>query len=144
MRRVHLLNAGLIAVCVLAAGLAWGASGTEDLVNSLKAADTWLELLDQGKYAECFSKTAPAFQRSITLQKWEDDLKLVNTKVGKVGKRSLKAVEATTKLPPDNIEGGYFVIEYDTTFTLKKAPEIVTMMLDAKSGSWQVAGYYVR
>ena len=114
----------------------------DDLIEALRAADTWLGSLDEQNYAKCFSTAAPIFQQSTTLKKWEAALRAVKAGLGKVRERSIVEVKAATKLPPNSPEGRYFVIKYATSFQKKKASELLTMML-TKKGTWQVAGYYV-
>ena len=110
---------------------------------AIESAQGWLELVDNGQFAESWNEAAQYFKSLLTKEKWEESLQAVRNPLGKVFSRELESQQYTTSLPgaPD---GEYVVIQYKTTFENKKeALETVTPMLD-KDGTWRVSGYYVR
>ncbi len=108
-----------------------------------KSADSWLALVDSGKYARSWDEASQFFKASITKPQWQNALQSTRDPLGKLVSRKLKSANYTKTLPgaPD---GEYVVLQYETTFENKKsAVETVTPMLD-KDGQWRISGYYIR
>ncbi|MDH3253989.1 MAG: DUF4019 domain-containing protein [Acidobacteriota bacterium] len=133
-----LLVPSVVLLCT--AGLV--AAGTpED--DALKAAEIWLELVDEGKYSESWDGAAKLFRSAVTRQEWEKSLTGVRSPLGRVGSRKVTLKQYSTSLPgaPD---GEYVVLQFETSFENKsKAVETVTPMKDS-DGTWRVSGYYIR
>jgi len=134
----------LSIVCALAVFLgspAWAAEKPEDAAQA--AAESWLKLVDDGKYEESWDQAAKLFKGAVTKEQWKMAVAGVRGPLGKLVSRKLKSREYMEKVPggPD---GKYVVIQYDTVFE-KKAPavETVTPMADP-DGVWRVSGYYIR
>ena len=86
--------------------------------SAVAAAEAWLKLVHNGKYADS----------------WETSAELFKTQIEKDQLASL----------PGAPDGKYVVIQFDTSFENKKAAiETITPMLD-KDGKWRVSGYYIR
>jgi hypothetical protein len=110
---------------------------------AVASAEKWLNLVDQGKYAESWKEAATLFRNAINQGQWEQTLQAVHTPLGKLVTRKIKTKTYRTSLPgaPD---GEYVVIEFDSSFEKKKsAVETVTPMMD-KDGKWRVSGYYIK
>jgi len=110
---------------------------------AVEASKTWLQLVDQGKYAESWSASAELFRNAVPQNTWVQQLGAARKPLGKVLKRELTSKTFMTSLPgaPD---GEYVVIQYATSFENKKsAVETITPML-GKDGVWRVSGYFVR
>lgn len=107
------------------------------------ATETWLMLLDQGKYGESWQSAASPFQASIAQDKWTSQLSLVRTAYGKASGRKLKVIKYVTTMPGAP-QGEYVVLQYEGTFANKKSGvETLTTMLD-KDKTWKVAGYFIK
>lgn len=124
--------------------LCWAAvadqRGEEEAVG---AAETWLALIDDSKYAQSWETTAVLFRRAVSKEQWERALNATRKPLGRCIARKLKLKRYATSLPgaPD---GEYVVILFETSFENKKAAiETVTPMLE-KDGEWRVSGYYLR
>jgi Protein of unknown function (DUF4019) len=108
-----------------------------------QAAESWLALVDSGKYADTWQEAAQMFKAAVSKEKWQSMVGSVRDPLGKNTSRKLRSAKYTTSLPgaPD---GQYVVIQYDTSFEHKQsAVETVTPMLD-KDGKWRVSGYYIK
>ena len=108
-----------------------------------KAAESWLQLVDAGKYEESWDQAASLFKNAITKEEWIKTIKAARDPFGKFVSRKLKGTQHQTSLPgaPD---GEYVIVQFDTTFEKKKsAVETVTPMLE-QDGTWKVSGYYIR
>ena len=108
-----------------------------------QSAESWLALVDSGKYAESWDEAAPIFKAAVTQEQWKRALAASRDPLGKVLSRKLISSTYTTNLPgaPD---GEYVVIKYESSFEHKQsAIETITPMLD-KEGKWKVSGYYIK
>ena len=108
-----------------------------------QSAQTWLALVDGGKYGQSWSEAAQLFKQAVTQSQWESAAKGAREPLGKLQSRKLQSAEFRRSLPgaPD---GEYVVIQYATSFENKKsAIETVTPMKD-KDGVWRVSGYIIR
>ena len=134
---------GLIAICAAAALVPAAATSAEKPEDRAQvAAESWLKLVDEGRYEISWEKAAALFRAAVTREQWNQVAARVRTPLGKVLSRKLKSRQRTQQVPgaPD---GDYVVLQYDTTFEHKKAAvETVTPMLD--KGTWRVSGYFVR
>lgn len=134
----------LSIVCALAVFLgspAWAAEKPEDAAQA--AAESWLKLVDDGKYEESWDQAAKLFKGAVTKEQWKMAVAGVRGPLGKLVSRKLKSREYMEKVPggPD---GKYVVIQYDTVFEQKaSAVETVTPMVDP-DGAWRVSGYFIR
>jgi hypothetical protein len=108
-----------------------------------QSSESWLALVDSGKYAESWQECAQIFQAAVTQEQWQGALRATRDPLGKLLWRRLKGATYTKTLPgaPD---GEYVVIHYESSFEHKQAAvETVTPMLD-KDGKWRVSGYYIK
>jgi len=110
---------------------------------AVASAEKWLNLVDQGKYAQSWKEAATFFRNAVNQGQWEQPLQAVRKPLGKLVTRKVKTKTYRTSLPgaPD---GEYVVIEFASSFEKKKsAVETVTPMMD-KDGKWRVSGYYIK
>jgi hypothetical protein len=142
MSRSKRLITFLAGVCYLL--LCWAAIADQRAEEkALGAAETWLALIDNGRYSESWETTAVLFRNAVTKEQWERALNAARKPLGRLIARRLKSKQYATSLPgaPD---GEYVVIQYEASFENKKvAVETVTPMLD-EDGNWRVSGYYIR
>jgi Protein of unknown function (DUF4019) len=50
-----------------------------------QAAESWIRLVDSGKYAESWDEAAQLFKEKVTKPQWESAVQSVRTPLGKVG-----------------------------------------------------------
>jgi hypothetical protein len=108
-----------------------------------QSSDTWLTVVDSGKYADSWQEASQFFKAVVTKEQWQNALRGSRDPLGKVLSRKLKNATYAKTLPgaPD---GEYVVIQYESSFEHKQsAVETVTPMLD-KDGKWRVSGYYIK
>ena len=120
-----------------------GASNPEAEAAARSAAETWLALVDEGKYGESWDEAAALFKGAVRREQWEQAAAAVRAPLGGVRGRELKSARYLRSLPsaPD---GEYVVIRYTTSYEKKQqAVETVTPMLD-HDGQWRVSGYYIK
>ncbi len=136
---ILIVMVGLLTIC-------FGQQTEVDTLKTqaaLESANSWLLLVDAGKYAESWDSAAQFFRSSVSKEKWEESLNGILPFLGKVLNREVISATYETSLPgaPD---GEYVVIQYTTQFEKKeKTLETVTPMKD-EDGIWRVSGYYIK
>ena len=111
--------------------------------QALSAAESWLALVDDGKYAESWDSAAEYLKNAVSKNDFVKSLNAARKPLGKLKSREVKSKEYRTSLPgaPD---GEYVIIQFKTSLENKKsAVETVTPMLE-KDKTWRVSGYYIR
>jgi Protein of unknown function (DUF4019) len=129
------------AILIFATSPARAQQKPEELAQ--QSAESWLALVDAGKYADSWDQAATIFKSAVTKADWQTKIGAVCAPLGKLVSRKLKSANYTKTLPgaPD---GEYVVIQYDSTFEHKQsAVETIVPMLD-KDGQWRVSGYFIR
>ena len=108
-----------------------------------QSAESWLALVDSGKYADSWQESASLFKAHVSKEDWQKMLHASRDPLGAMVSRKLRSATYTKTLPgaPD---GEYVVIQYETSFEHKQsAVETITPMLD-KDGQWRVSGYFIK
>lgn len=101
------------------------------------AIESWLALMDTGKYAKSWETAAPYFQRAMGREEWVFRLQKVRYPLGAVLSRQLAATKFTAA-------GTRCEVKYETAFEgLLAATETVTFARQA-GGEWKAIGYLVR
>ena len=137
-KQTTLLCLGLVVL--LAATTVFAGDSEKD---ALKAAESWLGLVDVGEYGTSWDESSELFKAAVSKEEWEQALNSARNPLGELVNRTVLATKYATSLPgaPD---GEYVVIQFTTRFTNKKsAIETVTPMRDP-DGAWRVSGYYVK
>jgi hypothetical protein len=114
----------------------------DDAEKQAAAAESWLALVDDGKYAESWDAAAEYLKNAVSKDDFVKSLNAARKPLGKAKSREVKSKEYQTSLPgaPD---GEYVVIQFKTSLENKKsAVETVTPMMD-KDKKWRVSGYYI-
>ena len=133
----------LITLCLFLSVSVVAAQEVSKGTAAMTAADTWLALVDGGRYAESWSEAAQYFKNAVHQEQWEQSLEAGRKPFGRAVSREVKKMTYKTSLPgaPD---GEYMVIQFATSFGKKKAAiETVTTMAE-KDGNWRVSGYHIR
>src|SRR4051812_5824129 len=78
-----------------------------------EAALAWLDLIDNGKYAESWEQSAAPFKKSMTAEKWANTVKPVRSPLGKLASREVANREYMTSLP-GGPTGEFVVIQFKT------------------------------
>ena len=101
------------------------------------ADNSWLAIVDSGKYAESWEMAAASFQSTTSKEEWMARLEKVRRPLGKVISRQLRSVKHTTA-------GKRQEVRFDTSFEgLLAAVETVTFAAQPNS-EWKAIGYLIR
>lgn len=133
----------LVTIGLIFSGITALAADSKKEAAALSAAEKWLAMIDNEKYAESWKEAAELFRNAVQPQQWEQSIQAVRKPMGKLISRKVKTKAYKTSLhsAPD---GEYVVIQFETSFENKKvAVETVTPMMD-KDGIWRVSGYYIK
>lgn len=133
----------MVVVCWIAVGVTGIAAEPEKEKAAVAIAESWVALVDGGKYGESWKEAAEYFRNAVKQEQWEQAAQAARQPLGKLVSRKVKTTAYKTALPgaPD---GEYVVIEFETVFEHKKtAIETVTPMMD-KDGKWRVSGYFIK
>jgi hypothetical protein len=107
------------------------------------AAESWLKLVDAGRYGESWDAAAALFKGAVTREQWIQAASGVRGPLGALLSREIHSRDYTEQLPgaPD---GKYVVLQFDAAYEKKaSAVETVTPMLD-DDGVWRVSGYFIK
>jgi len=141
--KVVRLELKIILFSLLIALIACTAQAQKPEHLAQQAAESWLALVDSGKYADSWQEASSLFKAQVSKEKWQSMVQPVRDPLGKLLSRKLKSAKYTKTLPgaPD---GEYVVIQYESSFEHKQsAVETITPMLD-KDAKWRVSGYYMK
>ncbi|MBF0376421.1 MAG: DUF4019 domain-containing protein [Desulfamplus sp.] len=112
-------------------------------IDAVYAAQSWLSLVDSGKYSQSWEESSDLLKNAINKQAWGQTVDAVRKPLGRVISRKADSKTYMKSLPgvPD---GEYVVIEFHTSFENKKSSvETVTPKLE-KDGIWRVSGYFIK
>lgn len=140
--KIHKLLSAVI-VCLFVPFATCHAAEMQKENAATAAAEKWLALVDEGKYAESWNEAAEYFRKAVTQAQWSQAVQAVRPPLGKLVSRKVKSTAYETSLPgaPD---GEYVIIQFETVFEKKAAAiETVTPMLGS-DGKWRVSGYFVK
>ena len=139
--RLILLAAAVVITILLPSPAARANEAAEK--EAIRAAETWLALIDQGDIARSWETAAVLFKGAVTQEQWVQKAGAVRGPLGKLISRKVSSSDYTSSLPgaPD---GDYVVIQFKTSFEHKaSAIETVTPMKDP-DGEWRVGGYFIK
>ena len=118
-------------------------SKSESETAVVSTAQSWLALIDDGRYSESWKEASAIVQGAVTEAAWENSMNTFRKPLGNLVLRKLKSAQHMTELPGAT-DGQYVVMQFETSFTNKKsAIETVTFMLE-KDGQWKSAGYFIK
>jgi len=107
------------------------------------ASETWLKLIDAGKYGESWKAAGSVFKKAVSEEQWAKSLDGLRKPFGETVSRKRKSLKEMQSLPgvPD---GEYMMIEFETNFSQKK-DSIETVVLGKEDdGAWRVIGFFIR
>jgi predicted transcriptional regulator len=151
MRAQRLLPALLVSALFITAGCSRSdpsasasiASPAEAEKAAQAAAESWLALVDAGKYGESHDQAAKLFRGAVDRGTWEKQAAGVRGPLGALKERKLSSA-TYTKTAPGAPDGHYVILQFNASFANKgSAVETVTPMLDP-DGKWRVSGYFIR
>jgi hypothetical protein len=121
------------------------ASAQDDasIKQAVAAAESFLSLLDNGKYEESWETSAEAFRKAVSKEQWKAAAGQVRGSVGSLSSRKLMSGADAPKAG-SNAQGEFVVVKFQSAFSkLPNAIETVSPMRDT-DGKYRVSGYFVK
>lgn len=112
----------------------------QDLDASAAAANSWLQLVDQGKYGESWDAGSLTFQLTISRNEWMKALDLARRPLGSVNSRELLRQDPAQN-PKDLPKGDYIVVYYKTSFANKPNAHERVILQKQNNGQWKMLTY---
>lgn len=133
------LTLGLLAFTLLPASVQAPAPppATAPATPAPDAARAFLELVDQGRWADSYRRFGAAFRKLNSEKVWADVSEKVRTPLGPVVSRTLIG-EEYVPAPPY----GYRSVKFRTRYA-KGGEQVETVMLDQEETEWKVVGITV-
>ena len=98
-------------------------------------AESWVKLVDAGKYAESWDSISGELKAKYTRETWPTALEPFLKTAGKIKVRTLKSVVSS--------EPGKIAVDFDSSFLkLKVATETVFLKLET-DGKWHISSYSI-
>ena len=131
----------LLGACLLAACTS-GAQAAEKRHDAAQvAAESWLKVIDEGKYAMSWAQAARLFRDNLSRSQWQQMVNRMRAPLGVFVSRKLKSREYAEGKMRGAPDGQYVVLKYETVFRGKPAAiELVVSMVDI-DGAWRVSAY---
>lgn len=105
------------------------------------ASQSWLKLIDSGRYGESWDQASALMKLTIHKDEWQQLMDKVRKPLGQMTSRQVLDQRVATN-PHGLPKGDYQVMFYKTAFTGKPmAYELVTLFLE--DGQWRVMTYQV-
>ena len=122
-------------VAVLPASLASStAASTESDTAAARAAEEFLRLVDEGRWAESYAATGRPFRSANTLERWAEASRQARPPLGRLLTRDLLGNEYVPA-PPE----GYRLIRFRSTYANGTA-QTESLSLAREDGAWKIAG----
>ena len=135
--------AALMAIIFALAATSAAAGEEQDVSQAIAAAESWLAIIDLGKYGEGWERAASTFQKGISKDKWEQAVGNARAPIGPVKSRILVKAAGTPKVTTLAV-GDVVVLQFTSAFE-KLAPAIETVTpFRETDGTWKVSGYYIK
>lgn len=112
------------------------------MLETNQIAKEYVECLDQGLYAESWTKGDPLFQKTIKQQEWIVALKDNHKDLGKMNNRTL--IRQCPCLDPQGLpKGPYAVVQYQTDFEYAHGLNELLTLRRGIDGKWRILTYRI-
>jgi hypothetical protein len=108
-----------------------------------KAAESWVVLIDSGKYAESWDEASTSFKQAITKDKWEEAVKQARAPLGKFKSRVF-SLSQFVKDPPNSPPGDYYILQFTSDFENRNGATETIVVVHQNEKEWRVAGYFIK
>lgn len=126
-----------VAVTETVAGAAPQSATSSEAEAAARAAEDFLDLIDESRWAESYAATGAEFRRLNTLKVWSDVSTRVRTPLGKLLTRSIVSNEFVP-VPP----AGYRLVKFASSYA-SDTNQIESVSLARKDGAWKVVGIVI-
>ena len=107
--------------------------------EALNFVQSWLKLVDNGRYADSWHDLAATFKQEVAQNQWVQELEGFRSPLGKRLERGRLLVTRSS----DPAVGDYVVFQFESTFENRKAAREAVSVIKDDDGSWGVLGYSI-
>lgn len=125
------------AVTETVAGAEPASSTRSEVAAAARAAEDFLELIDESRWAESYAATGSQFRKVNSLEVWTKVSERVRLPLGKVLTRNLVTNEFVPA-PPE----GYQLVKFASSYA-NGANQIESVSLEWEGGTWKVVGIVI-
>ena len=108
---------------------------------ALKAADSYLVLLDRGKYAESWDASAEDLRKGLPRGKWVDALTKTRRPFGRPRSRKLNRIEMRATEDPRRVDQAWVYSDLRTS-SGESCGELAIVFFE-RGKEWKVSGYFI-
>ena len=108
-----------------------------------QVAESWLSVVDEGRYSDSWDVLARSLQRKVTREQWVERVTALRTVAGTLDSRVLVEARYAKNLPGAP-RGEYVVVQYRSSFSREKLVRETVVPMHASDGKWHVSGYFLQ
>ncbi|MGH9405289.1 MAG: DUF4019 domain-containing protein [Terriglobia bacterium] len=134
-----------LAACALLIVLAISSPGfgqRSSQAQVRQSAQSWLGLVDSGRYAQSWDAASPEFKAKISKARWEAMLTRARAPLGKEESRVFRIVHEADN-PPNSPPGKYEFVQYSTAYRKQPRATETVALIQGKDGKWRVIEYAI-
>lgn len=110
--------------------------------DALEEAMTWLNKIDEGRYAESWQMTSASIKNRTTEKQWIIGMEQIRAPMGAVTKRKIISVKPGKTITKETQQRNV-IAQFSTTFKDQNSvTEFVTLQLE-NNQEWLVSAYYI-
>jgi hypothetical protein len=113
------------------------AAAESEAAGAARAAENFLKLIDESRWADSYAVTGAQFRKLNTLERWSEVSAQVRPQLGKVLTRDLVGNEFVPAPPM-----GYRLVKFRSAYA-NGTQQIESLSLAWEDGAWKVAGIVV-
>jgi len=108
---------------------------------ALKVAETYIVMLDKGKYGESWETMTPEVKKGITRRKWVDSLGKTRGTYGDLQGRKLKKIDMRATEVAERFDEAWVYTNFQTLDGQVASELLIVVLLKGKD--WTVSSYYI-
>lgn len=113
--------------------------GSEPPKEALNFTQSWLKLVDNGRYADSWHDLAATFKQEVAQDQWVQELEGFRSPLGKRLERGRLSMTRSS----DPEIGDYVIFQFESTFENKKSAGEAVSVIKSDDGSWGILGYSI-
>lgn len=141
--RRHLPVWALLCALLTSPAAAQAAPDTSTVSMAAAAAESWLALVDAGRYEASWEEAAPAFRQVVSQPDWVVSVGRARVPFEPLGARRLSGATFHATLP-NAPPGPYVILTYLTAAAGGRTVTETVVPMRTETGEWRVSGYFIR
>ena len=126
-----------LSVLAPAPAVSAAATAEADAAAAARAAEAFLTLIDESRWAESYAATGTQFRKLNSLERWTEVSEKVRPPLGKVLTRNLVTNEFVPA-PPE----GYQLVKFASSYA-DGTNQVESVSLEWEDGAWRVVGILI-